>query len=763
MVKSYVGNKQNTLVIVESPAKCSKIESYLGPGYTCVASFGHLRNLQSLEDIDIANGFRVTYRNDEKKQFYIEQLRKKINESDEVILATDDDREGEAIAWHICDIFQLPIATTKRIVFHEITETAIQKALEQPRIIDMNIVQSQQARQILDLLVGYKISPLLWKYITKKSKTALSAGRCQSPALKLIYENQMEIDASPGKQIYKTTGYFTNAIIPFELNHHYETPEEMSDFLENSVNTDHLYSRTEPKKVYKHPPEPLTTSRIQQLISNEMRLSPKDTMKCCQLLYENGYITYMRTDSKKYSADFLFNVKQWIVQEYNDQRYIHPEIDLLSNSREERETKTETEKETKTKPNKTSNKVKTKEKEDTVNHAQEAHEAIRPTNIQMKSIPDKEKNLFARERKIYQLIWLTTLQSCMSPAEYYSITASLISHNNTKFIYTSELLDFPGYQIVNPPKDEKNHYSYLMQLKPGSVFEYKKIISNVTLTNTKQHYTEAKLVQLLEEKGIGRPSTFSSLVEKIQEREYVKKENVVGKEIVCTNFELENDELTEKQVKKEFGNEKEKLVLQPLGKIVMEFLDKNCNEFLNYDYTSHMETDLDAISTGVKNWLSLCITCLDDLSKMIERITSTEKKYEIQLDESHVYKIGKYGPIIQSKDANGKTIFEKARTDLDPAKIERGEYSLEEIIEPKMQIPKDSYFKNMGTTFEGSPLLVKKGKYGLYASWGEKTKSLSSLGNRPMENISLEEVLGILENTDTTPKKFYKNYKKYKK
>ena len=774
MTKSYLGKKQNTLVIVESPAKCAKIESYLGAGYKCLASYGHLRNLHSLDDIDIANHFKVTYRNDEKKEYVIEKLRKQIKEADEVILATDDDREGEAISWHICSLFGLSIESTKRIVFHEITESAIQKALENPRFINMQTVYSQQTRQILDLLVGYKISPLLWKYITRTSKTPLSAGRCQSPALKLIYENQEEIDRSPGKQIYKTTGYFTNAMVPFELNHDYENEEEMSDFLENTVNTEHVYSRTEPKRVLKQPPEPFTTSRIQQTISNEMHLSPKDTMSACQVLYENGYITYMRTDSKKYSVEFIDTAKRWILQEYNE-KYIHPSIDSLSNSRGEHTVLEEVVKsepipepipQTKspTKPKKSVKKAKETEK---TNHAQEAHEAIRPTKVACKCIPEGDTKLGPRERKVYHIIWKNTIQSCMSPAEYFSITSSLTAHDNHKFLYTSELQDFAGFQIVDEKgsngsksstKSDKNHYSYLLQLKSGATIEYKKVVSNVSLTNTKQHYTEAKLVQLLEEKGIGRPSTFSSLVEKIQEREYVKKGDVKGKEIVCKNFELEDDTLTEKTTKKEFGNEKGKLVVQPLGKIVMEFLEKNCNEFLNYEYTSSMETELDNISKGEKDWVSLCSTCFHDLSQMIEKVGTTEKKYEIQIDESHVYKIGKYGPMIQSKDASGKTVFEKAKTNLDPAKIESGEYTLEEIREPKRDFSKDKIEKQIGE-FEENPLFLKKGKYGLYAAWGENTRSLSSLGNRPLENISLDEVLPILE----TPKKEsgYNNYKKY--
>ena len=322
MSKIYsITNLNPTLVIVESPAKCKKIESYLGSGYECVASFGHLRKLKSLSCIDIENNFKPKFEivDDDKKQKHVDFLRKKIATSYEIVLATDDDREGEAIAWHICDLFKLPVETTKRIIFHEITEKAIQSAITHPKTIDMKKVNSQIARQIMDLLVGYKISPMLWKLITKKSESGgLSAGRCQTPALKLVYENQLEIDNSPPKTVYNTTGHFTTNFIPFELNKQFDFEDEISSFLEESVNTEHIFTRTNPTKIFKQPPEPLTTSRIQQLASNEMHISPKETMKICQTLYEQGYITYMRTDSKKYSSEFLEDVKRYLLKTYND-------------------------------------------------------------------------------------------------------------------------------------------------------------------------------------------------------------------------------------------------------------------------------------------------------------------------------------------------------------------------------------------------------------------------------------------------------------
>ena len=730
--------------------------------------------LTSLKAIDYNNHFETKYENvdDPKKAKHIEFLRKEIISADDVILASDGDREGEAIAWHVCSMFDLNVKTTKRIIFNEITETAIQNAVRNPTVINMNLVHSQQARQILDLLVGFTISPLLWKYISKNSENSLSAGRCQTPALKIIYENQQEINNSPGNKVYNTTGYFSNKCIPFDLNKHYENETDMSDFLENSAEFDHIYTRTEPSRVFKQQPEPLTTSRIQQVASNEMHISPKETMKICQILYEGGYITYMRTDSKKYSKDFIESAKKYIIKNYIQEKYIHTKIDELSNSHEDTVTTTTTkENPTTTKEKATTTITTKKEKISTKTKEiapQEAHEAIRPTDIMLKDVPS---DMEPREKKLYKLIWETTLESCMSPAEYFSFTSSISAYNKSKYTYSSETSDFLGWKIVKNKldKEENNNkeYHYLLQLKQNISLTFKKITSTVTIKNTKQHYTEAKLVQLLEENGIGRPSTFATLIDKIQERGYVKKEDVKGKQIVCKDFELEDDVLTETNTTREFGNEKGKLVVQQLGIIVMEFLDKNFNELFNYEYTKNMEDDLDKISKGEKIWYNTCESCLQELTVLCEKIKD-EKKHEIKIDDTHFYMIGKYGPVIkcikkndgikagQEKDKDTVT-FIPVKKDIDLQKLERGEYKLEDVIE---------YTKNdnmCAGKYQGFDLLLKKGKYGLYASWGENTKSLSCFGNRPMENITYEDILEIIEKdkdkdtTDSNKKSFTAN------
>jgi len=714
-----------SLVIVESPAKCKKIEQYLGPGYKCMASYGHIRELPSLKNINIENNFAPTYLmiDNAIKKKNIEALRKEIKSAAEVILATDDDREGEAIAWHLCQVFKLDVSKTKRIIFHEITETALRLAVENPRTIDLNLVNAQQARQILDILVGFKVSPILWKLVTRNKDNALSAGRCQTPALKLVYENQQEINNSVEKKVYNTTGYFTNSNLPFDLNPQgkIEDEDEMINFLDESADFSHIYTCSQPVKVYKQPPEPFTTSRIQQVASNELHYSPKETMRICQLLYEGGYITYMRTDSKVYSEEFINSTSDYITKMYNAQYF---NANLLN-------------KDSKTvdKPKKTSKKAKKE------NFAQEAHEAIRPTNISLQELPEEMES---KERRMYKLIWQNTLESCMVAASYYSVTASISAPNDMKYNHTTELIDFAGWKIVeNKFSRENKEYQYLQTIKKDSVIPYKKITSKVTVKGNKMHYTEAKLVQLLEEKGIGRPSTFSSLVDKIQERGYVKKEDIKGKEITCKDFELENGEIFEIETKREFGNEKSKLVIQQLGIIVMEFLDKHFNSLFNYEYTSLMEQALDKIAKGDLIWFEVCSSCNTEVDQLVDSVKN-ETKIEFQIDENNTYMIGKYGPVIkcvEEKEGKEEITFKPIKKDLDIKKIENGEYELEEII----QTNKTSNTQYVLGQYEGKDLFLRKGKFGLYAAWGENTRNLKELGNRPIENITFNEVKELLE------------------
>ena len=719
-----------TLVIVESPAKCKKIEEYLGPGYKCVASYGHLREIPSLKNIDIENNFNPTYTviDNAIKKKQIEILRKEIKNAHEVILSSDGDREGEMCSMSIIELFKLPL-NTKRITFNEITESAIQCAIKNPRTINMDIVHAQQARQILDILVGFKISPMLWKFITKpKGKEhSLSAGRCQTPALRLIYDNDEDIKKSEERKVYNTTGYFTNSNIAFDLSPQgkHESEDEITDFLDGSADFSHIYNCSQPVKVYRKPPEPFTTSRIQQVASNELHYAPKETMRICQLLYEGGYITYMRTDSKTYSVEFLDTVKEYITTTYAEgEKYVSENIDSM----------------TLHEPKKRKNNDKVVPQDKDI-HRQEAHEAIRPTNISLCELPENMDN---KEKRMYKLIWENTLESCMTSASFHSVTANISSFQEMKFVYTSELIDFPGWKIVAKKYSiENNEYHYLQQIKQNSVIPYKKICARVSIKGTKQHYTEARLVQLLEEKGIGRPSTFSSLVDKIQERGYVKKEDVKGNELICKDYELENDEICEIETKREFGKEKSKLVLQPLGSVVIEFLKKHFNDLFEYNYTYLMEESLDKIAKGEQEWVALCDKCNKEIDNLVDGLKD-ESKIEIKIDENNTYMIGKYGPVIkcvEEVDGKEEIKFKPIKKEVDIKLLEKGNFTVEDIIDTN-KTTKSQYILGQ---HNGKDVILRKGKFGLYISWGENSKTLKELGNRPIDNITFDEVKKYLD------------------
>jgi len=717
----------NSLVIVESPAKCKKIENYLGPGYKVIASFGHLRTISGLESIDFKNNFATTYSiiQEPLKLKQIEKIRSEILKSNDVIIATDDDREGEAIGWHVCDLFGLSVTNTKRIIFHEITESAIQSAISHPKRINMNLVEAQKARQILDLLVGFNITPILWNCISKNHEKSLSAGRCQTPALRLVYENYLDIKSSPGKMVYNTFGYFTNLNLNFDLNKQFTNSEEIYAFLEKCKCWDFLCSTTSPKKIIKKAPEPLTTSSLQQLASNEINMSPKDTMKYAQQLYEAGLITYMRTDSKKYSNEFIDNVKKYVINEHGEQ-YISPNIDNLIFKTEE--------------PVKKSKKTVAEKKG--IPAPQEAHEAIRPVNINNK-YPSLDE-LQAKAIKLYSLIWKRTLESCLTSAQYNSISAKISAPLETEFIYKTEQLIFLGWQIVETPKNtDENIYQYIINLKQNSIMLPKKIESKFTMIELKSHYSEARLVQLLEDKGIGRPSTFASLVDKIQERKYILKQNITGKEICAKDYTFADNDIKETISSREFGNEKNKLVIQPLGIIVIEFLLNKFDSFFNYDYTKEMEDNLDFISKGEQNLTSLCLTCFNNLNEKMNELEDI-KKFSLEIDDNHFLIIGKHGPVVKYVDPKDKKkikfIAVKKNLDIESLKRkDKSEICLEDVIEiPVKNIENGSIGK-----YKGQDLFIKKGKYGIYAQWGNETKSLK--GEFSIEQINYIDILRFLD------------------
>ena len=738
------------LLIVESPAKCQKIEKFLGPGYKVLGSFGHITHLSNLKQIEFENNYKPNFEIIESKQSQINKLKHAIFKAKETILATDDDREGEAIAWHIAEVFKLDISKTKRIIFHEITERAIKNALNNPTTINMNLVYAQQGRQILDLIVGFKITPLLWKHIVSNTKNSLSAGRCQSPALRLVYDNYKEIQDSPGKLSFNSTGYFTSKNIPFVLNNNHTSHEEIKDFLEQSKNFKHSLNKEKEKEVTKNPPQPFTTSGLQQAANNNMHISPKETMALAQKLYEGGYITYMRTDSKVYSEDFINETIDYITYTYN-KHYINPNISELIQNKDtmEDDVKTELEIEEK-KPSKKKKKDDSKKnKKSDAPQAQEAHEAIRPTHIDVENIPDDEDVFTAKHRKLYKLIWTNTLESLMAPSIYKQLVIKISAPQNSYYKHSVEENIFPGFKAVLGIEDDK-YYKFLSLLNNGPI-DYKKIASKQTLKDLKSHYTEARLVQLLEQRGIGRPSTFSSLIDKIQERNYVNKQNINGKKLEIIDYTLEsgNNEIMQEKGTKEFGNEKNKLVISQTGIFVIEFLIKYFNSLFDYNYTKNMEDNLDIIANGNKQYYELCGECdifieeLINKNSLIKADNVVIEKINIKIDAKHSYIIGKNGPTIKYTKEDGKLGFYGVKPDIDIEKLKAGTYKLEEII-----VSAEDNNKLLGM-YKSKELYLKHGKYGYYLECDTLKKSLNSVKiNVPFKNITYEDAINIIENSE---------------
>jgi DNA topoisomerase-1 len=711
------------LIIVESPAKCAKIEEYLGGEYQCLASYGHIRELV---DVDISNNFKPKFKMIEGKN--LTKLKKAIETAPEVILATDDDREGEAIAWHLAQVYKLPMKTTKRIVFHEITPKGLAAAVASPKTIDMNKVNSQMARMVLDRVVGYTVSPILWKYITKTAENSLSAGRCQTPALRLIYDNQCDIDDNGvGEETYDVVGYFTKMNIPFKLDAaHGLTKETMEEFLENTASHEHVLTRKEPTRSERKAPQPFITSTLQQSASNVLHFSPKDTMRLAQTLYENGYITYMRTDSKKYSDTFVNSAVKYLKQNYSED-VIATQEELASLTLGTKATEKPTPK--------------------AAAVTQDAHEAIRPTNIATRDIVDEK--IGQKERRLYTLIWANSLQSCMASAIYSVIRAEIASPiPKVSYFHSAELPVRLGWQTIGKSAhdtdeaDEQTNtstiYNYYKTLASIPV-NYNRITAKFNLKTGKMHYTEAKLVSLLETRNIGRPATFSSLIDKIQERDYVAVQTIDGKQVKCVDYELSDDEIKEITAMRSFGKENKKLVIQPIGRIVIEFLIKHFNDLFVYEYTANMENALDRIGSGEMEWQSLCQECYDQIKRLVDKI-EVEPINKNQLDANHSLYVGKYGPCIKFSAPDKQTKYYKIKKDV----------SINDLLEKKIAV-KDAIVDAENPEgylgdHNGEKIIVKDGKYGPYVQYNGKSYSIKTLQGEP----SLEDVIALIQQKDAT-------------
>lgn len=723
-----------TLVLVESPSKCSTIEKYLGEGYRVMATYGHFRSLKSLKDIvfskDLSTLSLRFEMDDSRKEKRIKEIKKTMDQSIGVILATDDDREGEAIAWHICDYFGLSVVDTPRIIFHEITKEAITSSIKNPGTVNMNLVHAQFTRQVLDIFIGFKISPLLWTYISNNDKNSLSAGRCQTPALKMVVDNQTQINNTPTTIEYKISGTFTTQNILFHLTTPLSTKEEIQDFLEKSKTHNHIITVEPHTTATRAPPSPLNTSRLQQLASNEFHLSPKATMQICQNLYENGLITYMRTENTKYSRTFLEQTRKYLDKEGKTTDFTESPARLTETNNM-------------------------------------AHEAIRPTNLNIGHLTSGKYD--SRTCRMYRLIWETSVASFMKPAVVSVKRATITGPDGLCYSHSAELPVYSGWKSVmggRPNASLSSAYHFFENVTPGLTVNPSSIIAKQECVGTRNqlHYTESKLIRLLEEEGIGRPSTFASIVDKIQTRNYVSKENLEGTTMDCVDFLLDSSKnITMTSVKKTFGAEKNKLVVKPMGIIVSRFLYQHFEPLFNFSYTRETEGLLDSIHQGTSNWVTVCANQKQYLSTLIKESKSKNiQKFNIPIDSTHSYTIAKYGPVIKqtvpSPDGVGdpEVSWIPVRKEIDLIRLENGEYSLDDLVRESKDPSNPNFLAEhtpMGVplygghyygVYEDKEIIIRKGKFGRYVVWGDENRSIKCFGSRDVSNIRMEEMTALL-------------------
>ena len=705
-------NRNKILLLVESPAKCGTIVGHLGADkYVCAATFGHLRELVALQDIDTTFAAVPQFHAVESKSAQIAKIRALVAECKETYLMTDNDREGAGIAYHACCLFGLPIATTKRVVFNEITKPGLERAIQSPQLLNMDAVHAQIARQALDMLVGFKITPTLWNHVRVRvagsrsgsgsgSGSALSAGRCQTPALRLIYDNQCAIDAAEGRVVFETAGYFTKLNLKYELTKGHDAAEACSAFLLASAAFEHVMRAPETRGFVKAAPLPLTTCALHQQASNELNFSPADTMLACQHLYEGGYITYPRTDSRAYSAPFLEHARAYITEKWGEKYNKRAEEEEKQKQKQEEDAvipKPDKKKRIVVKKKKATamNAVIAVDDTDTDTHPaedvvdavkpQEAHEAVHVTSLHCIEVPD---TMTAKDQRMYRMIWRHSAETCMAPCTGKTLVSCITAPEGREYRHSVERTEFAGWRIVSQakPDDATKSWSFLQAVVPNSVIKYNKLQSRMHVRELKSHYSEASLVSMLEERGIGRPSTFSSLVHKIQERGYVVKQDVPGRRVSCTNYELDGGILSQTVEEREFGNEKNRLVIQPLGRTVVEFLCAHFSELFDYDYTKRMEQQLDQVSSGEKRWGDVCAECLSCVERLLGQLTS--------------------------KDLPGAT----GANDTTGAKGATGATDSKKMCLCKL----------LGK-YNGTDLFLRTGKYGPYLTWGDQKKSLPHL------------------------------------
>ena len=692
------------LVIVESPAKAKTIQKYLGKDFEVKSSFGHIRDLPkkgmgiNLED------FTPDYEISADKKKVVADLKVASKKAETVWLASDEDREGEAIAWHLAQELKLKSENTKRIVFHEITKNAILKAVENPREIDQNLVNAQQARRVLDRIVGFEMSPVLWK----KVKPGLSAGRVQSVAVRLIVEREKEIREFKPVPSYKVEGVFTNLEkqeISAKLKKDFTKEQDAENFLNQVQNIDFKVINIDVKPAQRSASAPFTTSTLQQEASNRLGYGVTTTMRVAQRLYEEGYITYMRTDSVNLSQEAINAAKSQILKEFGEE-YSQPRNYVTKSA-----------------------------------SAQEAHEAIRPTDFGVKSIGDAQLN------KLYQLIYKRTLASQMTNAK---LEKTVIEIGNPElpqhFEAQGEVIVFDGFLRAygiykNEDEEQEDGDKILPKVDVGEALAYKKITAVEKFSRPVSRFTEAGLVKKLEELGIGRPSTYAPTIQTIQNREYVDKREIEPKEREIVKLTLTKTGLKKEILTEKFGGDKNKFVPTDIGIVVNDFLTTNFNEILDYGFTAKVEQDFDEIAKGeekwkdvLKNFYSSFHPKIEDVGENADRATGERLLGQDPKTGKNVYaRIGRFGPMVQigETDSDEKPIFASLMATQNIVTI-----TLEEALE-LFKVPFDLQ------DYEGKTVTVGVGRFGPYVKWGEAFISLPK-GENPL-SVDYDRAVAIIE------------------
>ena len=707
---------QENLVIVESPAKAKTIEKFLGKDYKVMSSYGHIRDLKKKElsiDLDTLN---PDYEIPEEKKKVVSELKKNAKAAKKIWLASDEDREGEAISWHLCEVLGLDEANTNRIVFHEITKPAILKAIETPRHLDMNLVNAQQARRVLDRLVGFRLSPVLWR----KVKPALSAGRVQSVAVRLIVEREREIQNFVSEPYYRVNAVFAVTSddgakneVKAELSNRFKTHEEALAFLEECKKSKFTVSSITKKPLKRTPAPPFTTSTLQQEAARKLGFTVSQTMMVAQRLYEAGRITYMRTDSVNLSSLAINTSKDEIVrlygEEYSKVRMYHTHS----------------------------------------KGAQEAHEAIRPTYIDNVSIEGT-----SQEKRLYDLIWKRTIASQMADAQIEKTTVNIAMEsedgkttNDLQFIANGEVVAFEGFLKVyhesTDDEDAGEEFSHALPvMHEGEELERREIVSTERYSQSPNRYTEASLVRKLEELGIGRPSTYAPTISTIQLRDYVHKGDRKGEERKYAVDSLLGLKITSKTKKEMAGADKGKLIPTDIGMVVNDFLMENFPEIMDYNFTAKVEQEFDKIAEGKAEWNKEMKVFYQGFEPEVEKVMNARSEHkagerELGIDPATgkpvFVKIGRFGPVVQIGTADDE---DKPRFSQLPSDKSMETITLDEALE-LFKLP-----RTVGQ-FEGSDVVIGAGRFGPYVLHNKKYVSLPKDEN-PM-TITLDAAINLIQ------------------